>query len=121
MKTCRWMIVLTLAAAVGVATLGCDSSDSSSDSLVGSWRATTFNGQPIEDGLALAITFNNDGSYVATTTVQGVTDTERGTWSIANGILTTVHQGRTEQVAYALSGNTLTLTDRDGTFTLRRQ
>ncbi len=120
----KWMACLSglLITFLLLGSTGCSSdSDGGGDSIVGSWRATAFNGLPMPAGVAMAVTFRNNGTYVATTTYEGITATETGTWSTSNGILTTTFAGGTEQVAYSVSGNTMTTTDPEGTFTLRRQ
>ncbi|HOO21464.1 MAG TPA: lipocalin family protein [Kiritimatiellia bacterium] len=122
MKWMQWMLALALAAGMGLAGLGCDDDDSSSDRdpLVGTWTAQSFNGQELPDNVSLTITFRSNGEYVSTTTIDGMSETESGTWSAENGVLTTVSGGETDTIAYALNRDTLTVSDDGETFVLTR-
>ena len=90
MKTSRWIPALLLGLAVALCATGCKDDDKKSDPLVGTWKAQTFNGQPIGNDVSLKISFRDNGTYTATTVVYGNTEVETGTWSAANGILTTI-------------------------------
>ena len=126
MKWMKWLLVLTVGVGVAFAAVGCDDDDDSSSSkssLVGTWKATHFNGQEISSDIAsVTITFRSDHTFNLTMTFGLESETESGTWSTAGGILTTTTPEGSESIAYTLSGNTLTITDPDeGVITLRRQ
>lgn len=125
MKWMKWFLVLAVGVGVAVATVGCDDDDDdqgSNNSLVGTWKATHYDGQPIPAGtVALTMTFRSDGSFNATTVLGGAAENVNGTWSAANGILTTTTPDGTDRISYSVSGNTLTLSDPEGAFTLKRQ
>ena len=123
MKWRRILGILALGLAAGLAGAGCsdDDGDGGGDSLVGRWQAETFNGQTMPDGIALTIVFRDNGTVESTSTIGGIAETETATWSESNGILTVVSEDGTEQVPYAISGDTLTISDSEGVFTLERQ
>ena len=122
MKWMKYFLVLAMGLAMGFGTAGCSSDDDGGgDSLVGSWRAATFNGQAMPAGIALTLTFRDNGTVDSASTINGVTEMETATWSEANGIITVVSADGTEQVPYSISGNTLTISDSEGVFTLERQ
>ena len=122
MKWMKWFLVLGTVVAVGLGATGCGGGDDGGgNSLTGTWHAQSLNGQPMPVGVALSITLNDNGTYTATTTYGGISAVETGTWSTEGGTLVSVHEGETEQVAYSLNGNTLTVSDQEGVFVLQRQ
>lgn len=121
MKWMQWVMVLALGAGMGLAGLGCDdSSSSSSDSLVGTWNAQSFNGESLGNNVSLRINFRSNGEFETSTTINGATDSDSGTWSAQDGILTTVSGGDRETTPYNLNGNTLTLGPPGEVFVLKR-
>jgi len=122
MKWIKWFGVLAIIVAMGLSVSGCGGGDSGGGGgIEGSWKATSFNGLPLPSGVALSLTLSDNGTYSATTTYEGVTATEVGTWSTSGNQLITVHEGETESVTYTLSGNTMVLSDPEGVFTMTRQ
>ena len=121
MKGMKWIGILALMVAVGLAATGCSDSDSGGDGLEGTWKATTFNGVPLPATVSITITLSGNGSYIGYITEEGITVTEVATWSTSGNTLITTYGGETETVTYAQSGNTLTLSDSDGVFTMTRQ
>lgn len=118
MKWMKWFLILAVGAGVALGAAGCsDDDDDDGNPLVGTWRATSFNGQALDPSIAVLVTFRSNGT--ASTTVNG--DTTEGTWSAANGTLTVTSDGDTDSAAYSISGDTLTIADEQGTFTLRKQ
>ena len=70
---------------------------------------------------SVTVTFRDDGTAQGTTTFGAETDSFSGTWSAANGIITIVDEDGAENTPYSISGNTLTITDPEGSFTLTRK
>ncbi len=121
MKWMQWILVLALAAGMGLAGLGFDSDSSSDrDPLVGTWTAQSFNGQELPDNISLTITFQSNGEVISTTTIDGMTETDTGTWSADNGVVTVVSDGETDTTPYSISGRTLTLGPPGEVFVLTR-
>ena len=120
MKWMRWILVLAMGAAMCLGTVGCGGSDDD-DPLVGTWRATEFNGQALPATIGMTVTFSDNGSFTGTTTINGVVETESGTWSADGGTLTIVDEDGTDTSGYTVEGDTLTITDEEGAFTLVRQ
>lgn len=122
MKWIKWVGMLVLSAAMISGAAGCGGGVGDGGGLEGTWRASTFNGLPLPDGLGLTLTLSGDGTYTGLITKEGLTVTETGTWSASDTVLTTVFEGETENVTYALAGNTLILSDpEEGVFTMTRQ
>ncbi len=121
MKWMKWIGVLAVLLAMGLATSGCGGGDDGGGGIEGTWKADTFGGQPMPAGVSMTITFSDNGTYAGTTTYNGVSAVETGTWSTSGNQLITVHEGETENVTYVLSGNTLTVSDPEGVFVLQRQ
>ncbi|MDD2241363.1 MAG: lipocalin family protein [Kiritimatiellae bacterium] len=122
MKWMQWILVLALGAGIGLAGLGCDSDSSSSDRdpLVGTWRAQTFNGQTLGDTVSLVVTFRNNGSLEMITTIEGNAETDTGTWSADDGVITVVSDGETDRTPYSVDGDTLTMGDPGEVFVFTR-
>ncbi len=121
MKWMQWMLVLALTAGMELAGLGCDSDSSSDrDPLVGTWTAQSFNGQELPDNISLTITFQSNGEVISTTTIDGMTETDTGTWSADNGVITVVSDGEPDTIPYFISGRTLTLGPPGEVFVLTR-
>lgn len=110
-------LALGLLLAVGA---GCGGSDGGGDGLEGTWDLSTYNGAVPPDGVDVSITFRGDGTYSGSTSANGITAVEEGTWWTDGSTLYTVHAGETEMVTYSLNGNTLTLVDPEGVFVLIR-
>lgn len=122
MKWMKWFLVLAVGMGVALSTVGCsDDDDDDGNPLVGTWRATTFNGQAIDPGVSVVVSFRSDGTASTTYSIGGETDTSVGTWSADGGTLTVTSEGDTDSAAYSISGNTLTISSSDGTFTLKKQ
>ncbi len=122
MKWMKWFLVMMVGLAVGLGMVGCSSDDDGNDDpLVGTWSATSFNGQPMPANTSVTVTFRDDGTAQGTTTFGAETDSFSGTWSAANGIITIVDEDGAENTPYSISGNTLTITDPEGSFTLTRK
>lgn len=122
MKWMQWVMVLALGAGMGLAGLGCsDNDDDSSDSnlLVGTWTAQSYNGASLGT-VSLRLTFHSNGDLEARTTIDGVSETDSGTWSAQNGILTTVIDGEQDTTPYTVNGNTLTMGRAGDVFVLKR-
>jgi Lipocalin-like domain len=122
MKWMKWIGVLAVMVAVGLAASGCGGSDGGGGGLEGTWKATSFNGLPLPSDVALTVTLSGNGTYTGYITDGGLTATETGTWSASDTVLTTVLDGDVENVNYTLSGNTLILSDpEEGVFIMTRQ
>ena len=121
MKWMKWFLILVVGITVGLAAAGCGSSDDNDDPLVGTWRATTYNGQPMPTGISMTMTLSDNGTFSATTAVGADVETETGTWSAANGVLTTASDGETDDVPYSVSGDTLTFGTPGDIFTATRE
>ena len=123
MKWMKWFLVLLVGAGVAFCTAGCedDEDEGGGNSLVGTWRATSYNGQALDAGTSVVVTFRSDGTATTTYNVAGVAEAVQGTWSEANGTLIVTSEGETDSAAYSISGDTLTIADEEGTFTLVRQ
>ena len=123
MKWMKWFLVLAVGAGLAFCTVGCeeDEEEGGGNPLVGTWHAVSFNGQALDAGTSVVVTFRSDGTATTTYNVAGAADAVQGTWSAENGVLTVTSEGDTESASYAVSGNTLTIADEEGTFTLNRQ
>lgn len=122
MKWMQWVLVLALGAGMGLAGLGCDSDSSSDrDPLVGTWRAQTYNGQELGDTVSLVVTFRNNGTLETISTIEGVTETDTGTWSADNGVITVVSDGETDRAPYSINGDTLTMGGPGEVFVLKKR
>lgn len=123
MKWLKWLLILAVGAGVALGTVGCedDDDDGGGNPLVGTWKATAFNGQQLDDSISVVVTFRKDGTVTTTYTIGGESDSETGTWSAANGVLTVTADGETDSANYSIAGSTLTISDEDGTFTLKKQ
>ena len=120
MKNVLPKIVLIICLIIGMVLLtgsdcnkSTDASDASSN-LVGIWVLTSMieGGEtltPAEADLLMTLTLNADGTYSATYTTEGETDTETGTWS-ATSTMITFNSTIQESWPYTLSGNTLRIT-----------
>ena len=120
MKWMKWFLVLSLSVAMGLVT-GCGGGGDDDDPLVGTWRATAYNGQAMPGNVTMTMSIRGDGTFTATTVVNGATEVDTGTWSAANGVLTTVSGGETDTVPYAIDGDTLTLGVAGDVITATRQ
>ena len=123
MKWMKWFLVLAVGMGVALGTVGCedDDDDDGGNPLVGTWKATAFNGQALDDSISVVVTFRSNGTASTTYSIGGETDSSEGTWSADGGTLTVTADGETESAAYSISGSTLTIADEQGTFTLRKQ
>ena len=124
MKWMKWFLILVVGAGVALGTVGCsddDDDDGGGNPLVGTWKATSFNGQALDDSISVVVTFRSNGTASTTYSMGGETDTSEGTWSTEGGTLTVTSDGETDSAAYSISGDTLTISDEEGTFTLRKQ
>jgi len=122
MKWMKWIGILAVMVAVGLAASGCGGGDGGGgDGLEGNWKATSLDGLPLPDGVVVTLTLSGNGTYTGYTTYSGTTATEVGTWSTSGNTLITTHEGETETVTYNLAGNTLVLSDPEGVFTMTRQ
>lgn len=123
MKWLKWFLVLVVGMGVALGTVGCedDDDDGGGNPLVGTWKATTFNGQQLDDSISVVVTFRSDGTATTTYTIAGQSDSSQGTWSAENGVLTVTADGETDSANYSISGSTLTISDEEGTFTLKKQ
>lgn len=123
MKWMKWFLILALGACVALGTAGCGSDDDegAGDELVGTWNATSYNGQAITSPVSVVVTLRSDGTATAITNTGFGTETMQGTWSAENGALTVTTGGETTTGSYSISGNTLTLVSEEGTSTFTRQ
>jgi len=121
MKWMKWIGILAVMIALGLAATGCGSDSGGGGGIEGTWKATTFNGVPLPDGIGLTVTLSGNGTYTGYIQNGGITATEVGTWSTSGNTLHITTDGETESATYALSGNTLVLSDSDGVFTMTRQ
>ena len=123
MKCMKWLQVLALGVAMGLAAVGCGGGDDdgSGDPLVGTWVGTAFNGQALPAGISMTVTLRDNGTATGTTMINGVPDSYSGTWSASGGTLSITDADGTESLGYTVEGDTLTLTDATGAFTLQRQ
>ena len=123
MKWMKWFLVLLVGAGVAFCTAGCedDEDEGGGNSLVGTWRATSYNGQALDAGTSVVVTFRSDGTATTTYTIAGQSDSSQGTWSAEDGVLTVTADGETDSANYSISGSTLTISDEEGTFTLKKQ
>lgn len=122
MKWMKWFLILAVGVGVALGAAGCsDDDDDDGNPLVGTWRATSFNGQALDPSISVVITFRSNGTASSTYTIGGETATSEGTWSAENGTLTVTSDGDADSAAYSISGSTLTIADEEGTFTLRKQ
>lgn len=119
MKWMKWILVLAMGAAMCLGTVGCGGSDDD-DPLVGTWRATEFNGQALPATISMTVTFNDNGTFAATSTINGEVENDSGTWSTDGSTLTIVDEEETTTSGYTVEGDTLTITDEEGSFTLVR-
>jgi len=116
----RWLIVLMMALAAGLAFTGCEDDDDDHP-LVGTWNTVTVDGDALPTGATITITIRNNGT--------GEVRWARGddalirtfTWSERGGVLTIVQDGDTETVPYVLAGRTLTMTIEGDVWVLNRQ
>ncbi len=120
MKWMKWIGVLAVMVAVGLAASGCGGSDDGDGGLAGTWVAQSFNGMAIPAGTGMTMVLNDNGTYVVNATTGGSTQSEAGTWSATDTILTTVGGGSADSVTYSLSGNTLTIIEPDGIWVFNR-
>jgi len=116
---------------VGLAVLLAFSSckGSTSDPILGTWNAVTFNVDgtpytlPITGGItSIAATFQSNDTWTAvqvdTSTGSPVTSYPQGTWSVGGSVYTIIQTSPTPPAASftgALSGNTLTITFTNAT------
>lgn len=105
--------------AVLVAGTGCESSSSSGDPLVATWRliSASIAGEVIlvaDEDLSLTLRLNSDGTATVTMKDEDGTETESGTWSATDTELTITIDGDTEVFSYVRDGKTLTITDGEG-------
>ncbi len=80
------------------------------DSIVGKWQST----EP--DGTVLCYEFRNDG----TGSISNGKNEAEFSYVAEDGVLTVTYGGKTESADYTLDGDTLTLTDGQGTSVLTR-
>jgi hypothetical protein len=121
----------------GISLISCkkDSASSSASSLVGTWEATTAHTVEVDStisntpnitdstythGHAPTITFNSNGTYSISDPFDTPPSTEAGTWTVADGKLTTIATSGTGNgglevvdAAFSVSGNKLTVTDKE--------
>ena len=124
MKWMKWFLILLVGAGVALGTVGCSDDDDDGgggNPLVGTWKATSYNGQALDSSISVVATFRSDGTATTTMNIGGEVDTADGTWSAENGTLTVTSDGETDSASYSISGNTLTISDEQGTFTMARQ
>ncbi len=121
MKGMKWFLVLAIGIAMGLSATGCGGGGGDDDPLVGTWEATAFNGQALPAGISMTMTLQDDGTYTATTVINGAPEIEAGTWSAANGVLTTVFGGETDTAPYGVDGDTLTIGIEGDVITAERQ
>ena len=125
MKWMKWFLILAVGAGVVLGIVGCSDDDDDDggggNPLVGTWKATSFNGQALDDSISVVVTLRSDGTASSTYSLGGATETLNGTWNTDGGTLNVTTDGETESAAYSVSGDTLTITDEEGTFTLKKQ
>ncbi len=80
------------------------------DSIVGQWQSTE------SDGTVLCYEFRSDGSGCIS---NGKAEAEFS-YVAENGVLTVTYGGKSESAEFVLDGDTLTLTDEQGTSVLTR-
>ena len=123
----KWMnvfLVLAVGMAIGLGSAGCGGGDDDGggSGIEGSWKAESFNGSAMPDNVSLVLTFRDNGTLETISTVNGVVEKETGTWSEAGGVLTVVSADRSvDRVPYSVSGNTLTMSDPEGVFVMKRR
>lgn len=119
----KWILILAVGVAMGLAVTGCGGGggDDNDDPLVGTWKATAFNGQALPAGISMTISLKDNGTFTANSLINGVANADTGTWSAANGVLTTVSGGEADSVPYSVSGDTLTFGTAGEVFTAKRQ
>jgi hypothetical protein len=113
-----------LGAGAALAVACSDDTGPSEDELVGTWNATklefvteglTFDA--IAFGATLQLVLRGDGTYTVTLGFPGEpAETETGTWSASEDVLTLSGSSGDMQFDMSLSGGTLRLTGADGEF-----
>ncbi|MBS1242166.1 MAG: hypothetical protein H6R40_1593 [Gemmatimonadetes bacterium] len=111
-------------AAVALAVACSDDTGPSEDELVGTWNATKLEFvapgvavDAIAFGATMQLVLGSNGTYTVTLGFPGEgTETETGTWSASEDVLTLSGSDGDMQFDMSLSGNTLTLTGADGEF-----
>ena len=121
MKWMKAILALSFCCVLGLGLTGCGGGDDDKDPLVGTWNATAMNGQTLPDTITVTIIFRDNGTCQETTNLGGEIDTASGTWSADSGVLTIVSDDGTENIAYTVSGDTLTITTGGDVITLKRK
>ena len=114
------LLILAVGAGLVLGVAGCGGGDGD-DELVGTWRATSYNGQPVPAPYSAVVTLNADGTATAVYNAGSGTETAQGTWTAENGLLTLNAQGQTRTGAYSINDDTITLVNEEGTATFARQ
>ena len=86
--------------------------------LVGKWRvvAAEDKGQRHDppEGLEITVEFRDGGKFLATTSAQGKSKSEEGTWTSEKAKVTTVVKGKRETLGFEIKGKSLRLTAEKG-------
>jgi Lipocalin-like domain len=121
MKWMKWIGVLAVLVAMGLGAAGCGGSDDDGGGgIAGTWVAQSFNGMVMPAGSGMTMVLNDNGTYIVNATTGGSTQSESGTWSATDTVLTTVGGGSADSVTYTVSGNTLTIVEPDGIWVFTR-
>ena len=120
MKSKSILVALLAAVLLMPGLIGCGGSDGSSNPLVATWTFVSMSNGAITvtaaSGLLTgSITLKSDGTATGSFTVFGETTNINGTWNSTATHLTMIEVDGTEVMPYSISGNTLRLSDTDGT------
>ena len=123
MKNLRFsLLTVLLTLTLVLFNTGCDSDDSgnnpSSNPLVGTWELSTVTVQgislPVSTlGIFASIVTREDGTFTASTTYNGDTESSTGTWSSTSSTITLSADGESYTLPYDIENNVLTITASD--------
>ena len=120
MKSESVLVALLAAVLLMPGLIGCGGSDDPSNPLVATWTFVSMSdGTMVVTAtsglLSGSITLKSNGTVTGNFAVFGETTNISGTWNSTATHLTVIDIDGTEIMPYSISGNTLTLSDNDGT------
>ena len=113
-----WKILLLFVLLFGLFTVvGCSEDDE--DKIIGTWKLYSEDGEVVDYNFM--VTFTDDGTFSYTITEDDFTESDSGTYSIVESVITIIFSdGETDVSTFVITDDTMTITDGDGVSILKR-